>query len=109
MIPDLSMRALLRLFFNMCIFMFYSLHSLCRDELYKECVIALDGGLLLTGKNFDAIKNALQKAFDAVDSKLLTRLALIFLALKRLFCEMLISCSIIHIGYEKDSSTTVFL
>ncbi|XP_039120309.1 probable protein phosphatase 2C 5 [Dioscorea cayenensis subsp. rotundata] len=45
-----------------------------RDELYKECVIALDGGLLLTGKNFDAIKNALQKAFDAVDSKLLTRL-----------------------------------
>ncbi|KAJ0971745.1 hypothetical protein J5N97_019704 [Dioscorea zingiberensis] len=43
-----------------------------RDELYKECIIALEGGLLLNGKNFDAIKSALQKAFDDVDSKLLT-------------------------------------
>ncbi|KAH9780156.1 protein phosphatase 2C 57 [Citrus sinensis] len=45
-----------------------------RDELYKECVAALQGGLLLSGKDFDAIKKALQEAFENVDMKLLNRL-----------------------------------
>ncbi|XP_010267538.1 PREDICTED: protein phosphatase 2C 57 [Nelumbo nucifera] len=42
-----------------------------REELYKECVEALQGGLLLTGKDFNAIKEALQKAFLNADAKLL--------------------------------------
>lgn len=61
----------------------------CRDELYKECVAALQGGLLLSGKDFDAIKKALQEAFENVDMKLLNRLvgwlmlrAKLFLCLK---------------------------
>ncbi|KAJ8492446.1 hypothetical protein OPV22_014167 [Ensete ventricosum] len=43
-----------------------------REELYKECVLALQGGLLLTSKNFDAVRDAIQKAFEDVDAKLLT-------------------------------------
>lgn len=43
----------------------------CRDELYKECVTALQGGLLLTSKNFNAIKAGIAKAFETVDTKLL--------------------------------------
>ncbi|KAK3008528.1 hypothetical protein RJ639_013267 [Escallonia herrerae] len=42
-----------------------------RDELYKECVKALQGGLLLSGKDFDAIRKALQEAFESTDAKLL--------------------------------------
>ncbi|XP_038987151.1 probable protein phosphatase 2C 5 isoform X2 [Phoenix dactylifera] len=42
-----------------------------RNELYKECTIALQGGLLLTSKNFNAVRDAIQKAFQNVDSKLL--------------------------------------
>ncbi|KAK3034723.1 hypothetical protein RJ639_032676 [Escallonia herrerae] len=42
-----------------------------RDELYKECVKALQGGLLLSGKDFDAIRKALQEAFESADAKLL--------------------------------------
>ncbi|XP_024044683.1 protein phosphatase 2C 57 isoform X2 [Citrus clementina] len=42
-----------------------------RDELYKECVAALQGGLLLSGKDFDAIKKGLQEAFENADMKLL--------------------------------------
>uniref|UniRef100_A0A2P2LIT9 Protein phosphatase n=1 Tax=Rhizophora mucronata TaxID=61149 RepID=A0A2P2LIT9_RHIMU len=45
-----------------------------RDELYKECVAALQGGLLLNGKDFNAIRNALLGAFQSVDLKLLNRL-----------------------------------
>ncbi|XP_020269241.1 probable protein phosphatase 2C 5 isoform X4 [Asparagus officinalis] len=43
-----------------------------RDELYNECVEVLQGGLLLTSKNFDAIKAGIAKAFETVDKKLLT-------------------------------------
>ncbi|KAA8533582.1 hypothetical protein F0562_030984 [Nyssa sinensis] len=43
-----------------------------RDELYKECVTALQGGLLLSGKDFNTIKKALQEAFENADAKLLS-------------------------------------
>lgn len=43
-----------------------------RDELYKECVAALQDGLLLSGKDFGAIKKALQEAFENADTKLLS-------------------------------------
>ncbi|XP_020098310.1 protein phosphatase 2C 57 [Ananas comosus] len=43
-----------------------------RDELYKECSIALQGGLLLTSKNFAAIRDAIEKAFESVDKRLLS-------------------------------------
>ncbi|XAR52192.1 Phosphoprotein phosphatase [Bertholletia excelsa] len=42
-----------------------------RDELYKECVKALQGGLLLNGKDFNSIRIALEGAFGEVDAKLL--------------------------------------
>ncbi|TQD69156.1 hypothetical protein C1H46_045311 [Malus baccata] len=42
-----------------------------RDELYKECCAALQGGLLLRGNDFKAIKEALLETFEKVDSKLL--------------------------------------
>ncbi|KAG5019225.1 hypothetical protein JHK87_015080 [Glycine soja] len=41
-----------------------------RDELYKECVEALQGGLLLVEKDFKAIKRALQEAFLKADARL---------------------------------------
>ncbi|CAK7352666.1 unnamed protein product [Dovyalis caffra] len=34
------------------------------NELYKECVAALQGGLLLNGKDFNAIRKALEEAFE---------------------------------------------
>ncbi|XP_068660280.1 probable protein phosphatase 2C 5 [Aristolochia californica] len=43
-----------------------------RNELYRECAEALQGGLLLSGRDFSAITEALQKAFANVDTKLLT-------------------------------------
>lgn len=54
----------------------YKLDSLtgclyCREELYRECVAALQGGQLLNGKDFKAIKKALQEAFENADAKLL--------------------------------------
>lgn len=59
----------------------------CRDELYKESVAALQGGLLLSGKDFDAIKKALQEAFENVDMKLLNRLvAWLMLRAKPFLC-----------------------
>ncbi|XP_050252444.1 protein phosphatase 2C 57 [Quercus robur] len=42
-----------------------------RDELYKECVEALQGGLLLSGKDLKTIREALQEAFAKTDAKLL--------------------------------------
>ncbi|GLT69500.1 hypothetical protein SLA2020_416480 [Shorea laevis] len=42
-----------------------------RDELYKECVAALQGGLLLRGKDFKTIREALKEAFVKADTKLL--------------------------------------
>ncbi|KAH9606488.1 hypothetical protein KSS87_016432 [Heliosperma pusillum] len=49
----------------------FSTVKFLRDELYKECVAALQGGLLLSGKDFEAIKRAIIEAFQSVDSKLL--------------------------------------
>ncbi|KAI4307086.1 hypothetical protein L6164_030312 [Bauhinia variegata] len=43
-----------------------------RDELYKEILVALQGGVLLGGKDLKAIKEALQQAFVEVDTRLLT-------------------------------------
>ncbi|XP_022737411.1 protein phosphatase 2C 57-like isoform X3 [Durio zibethinus] len=42
-----------------------------RDELYKECVTALQDGILLNGGDFNAIKKALMIAFENADKKLL--------------------------------------
>ncbi|MED6206678.1 Serine/threonine-protein phosphatase PP2A catalytic subunit [Stylosanthes scabra] len=42
-----------------------------RDELYKECLEALQGGFLLVEKDFNAIKEALEEAFAKADAKLL--------------------------------------
>ncbi|XP_044508326.1 protein phosphatase 2C 57 [Mangifera indica] len=42
-----------------------------RDELYKECVAALQGGSLLSGKDYNVIKQALEEAFQNADKKLL--------------------------------------
>ncbi|XWS61349.1 hypothetical protein CRYUN_Cryun07bG0118600 [Craigia yunnanensis] len=42
-----------------------------RDELYKECVTALQGGILLKGGDFNSIKKALTVAFENADQKLL--------------------------------------
>ncbi|XP_008234708.1 PREDICTED: protein phosphatase 2C 57 [Prunus mume] len=42
-----------------------------RDELYKECCAALQGGLLLRGNDFKTIREALQETFEKVDAKLL--------------------------------------
>ncbi|PON72034.1 Protein phosphatase [Parasponia andersonii] len=47
-----------------------------RDELYKEFCTALQGGLLLTEKHFNAIREAIQEVFQKVDQKLLTWLEL---------------------------------
>ncbi|KAJ1687795.1 hypothetical protein LUZ63_019185 [Rhynchospora breviuscula] len=41
-----------------------------RDELYKECSLAVQGGSVLNSKNIDAIKDAIQLAFTNVDSRL---------------------------------------
>lgn len=43
-----------------------------RDELYKECVNSLQGGRLLSSKNFNVVNDALTKAFENVDGRLLT-------------------------------------
>ncbi|KAH6828140.1 thylakoid-associated phosphatase 38 [Perilla frutescens var. hirtella] len=42
-----------------------------REELYRECVAALQGGKLLSGKDLKAVEKALQDAFESVDAKLL--------------------------------------
>ncbi|XP_071721668.1 protein phosphatase 2C 57-like [Rutidosis leptorrhynchoides] len=43
-----------------------------RDELYKECVAALEGGSVLRGKDSSRIKQELVKAFEKTDEKLLS-------------------------------------
>lgn len=42
-----------------------------RDELYKECLEALQGGLLLLEKDFKAVEEALKQAFVKADMRLL--------------------------------------
>ncbi|XP_042456996.1 probable protein phosphatase 2C 5 [Zingiber officinale] len=37
------------------------------EELYKECVIAMQGGLLLTSNNFGVVREAIKKAFANLD------------------------------------------
>ncbi|KAM0001622.1 putative protein-serine/threonine phosphatase [Helianthus debilis subsp. tardiflorus] len=49
----------------------FSSVNFLREELYKECVKALQGGQLLDNKDFIEIKNALQEAFHNADAKLL--------------------------------------
>lgn len=44
-----------------------------RDELFKECVLCLEGGSLLSKKDSVAIKVALQNAFSNADTKLCDR------------------------------------
>ncbi|KAL5539335.1 hypothetical protein UlMin_024317 [Ulmus minor] len=47
-----------------------------RDELYKECCVALQGGLILIEKDFNTVREALQETFRKVDEKLLNWLEL---------------------------------
>ncbi|CAM8939717.1 unnamed protein product [Rhodiola kirilowii] len=42
-----------------------------REELYYECASALQDGLLLSSRDFDTMKSAMQKAFQQADAKLL--------------------------------------
>lgn len=42
-----------------------------REELYRECYAALQGKNLLGGKDFKAVKKALEEAFETADAKLL--------------------------------------
>ncbi|KAL9250236.1 phosphatase 2C 57-like protein [Drosera capensis] len=47
-----------------------------RDELYKECFAALEGGMLLSAKDFNVVRRALQDAFQNVDARLADRLGM---------------------------------
>lgn len=42
-----------------------------REELYDECATALQDGLLLSGRDFNTVKAAMEKAFQQADAKLL--------------------------------------
>ncbi|KAM0881077.1 hypothetical protein ACQ4PT_033154 [Festuca glaucescens] len=44
----------------------------CRDELYKECAAALDGGAVLNTKNLEVITESIRRAFATVDANLST-------------------------------------
>lgn len=48
----------------------FILKNECREELYKECVTAMQGGLLLTSNNFGVVREAIEKAFANVDARL---------------------------------------
>ncbi|CAO2190636.1 unnamed protein product [Urochloa humidicola] len=50
----------------------FSAVQFLRDELFKECAAALDGGAVLSSKNLDVITASIQHAFAAVDAKLTT-------------------------------------
>lgn len=54
----------------------FSAVQFLRDELYKECAAALDGGSVLSTKNLEAIKDSIQRAFATVDANLSTWLEL---------------------------------
>lgn len=54
----------------------FSAVQFLRDELYKECAAALDGGSVLSTKNLEAIKESIQRAFATVDANLSTWLEL---------------------------------
>lgn len=58
-----------------------------KDELYKECAIALQDGLLLESNDLDATREALRKAFLEADRKL-------------------ISCRLEEVNDEVDSGST---
>ncbi|XP_040376049.1 probable protein phosphatase 2C 5 isoform X2 [Oryza brachyantha] len=48
----------------------FSAVQFLRDELYKECAAALDGGAVLSTKNLEAITASIQRAFATVDANL---------------------------------------
>ncbi|XP_062213028.1 probable protein phosphatase 2C 5 isoform X2 [Phragmites australis] len=50
----------------------FSAVQFLRDELYKECAAALDGGAVLSTKNLEAITASIRRAFAAVDANLST-------------------------------------
>ncbi|KAF0917897.1 hypothetical protein E2562_021622 [Oryza meyeriana var. granulata] len=50
----------------------FSAVKFLRDELYKECAAALDGGAVLSTKNLEAITDSIQRAFATVDANLST-------------------------------------
>ncbi|KAL6615124.1 hypothetical protein ACP70R_037394 [Stipagrostis hirtigluma subsp. patula] len=50
----------------------FSAVQFLREELYKECAAALDGGAVLSTKNLEAITASIQRAFAAVDASLST-------------------------------------
>ncbi|KAK9665225.1 hypothetical protein RND81_14G098900 [Saponaria officinalis] len=87
----------------------FSTVKFLRDELYKECLAALQGGFLLSGKDFEAIKVAIVEAFENVDSRLLN-----FLELKDEADEsgatatvMLIGNDRLYIAHVGDSSVVL--
>ncbi|PNT72186.1 hypothetical protein BRADI_2g40950v3 [Brachypodium distachyon] len=50
----------------------FSTVQFLRDELYKECAAALDGGAVLNTKNLEAITASIRRAFATVDANLST-------------------------------------
>ncbi|KAG6514892.1 hypothetical protein ZIOFF_025267 [Zingiber officinale] len=48
----------------------FSCVEFLREELYKECVTAMQGGLLLTNNNFGVVREAIEKVFANVDARL---------------------------------------
>jgi hypothetical protein len=45
----------------------------CRDELYKECLGALEGGALLESDDLHEAEEALSRAFLEADKRLISR------------------------------------
>lgn len=50
----------------------FSTVQFLRDELFKECAAALDGGAVLNTKNLEAITDSIRRAFATVDANLST-------------------------------------
>ncbi|KAM0881081.1 hypothetical protein ACQ4PT_033154 [Festuca glaucescens] len=50
----------------------FSTVQFLRDELYKECAAALDGGAVLNTKNLEVITESIRRAFATVDANLST-------------------------------------
>ncbi|KAK6936669.1 PPM-type phosphatase-like domain [Dillenia turbinata] len=52
-------------------FLRLELRAYSKSELYKGCVTALQGGLLLKGNDFNAVRKALEDAFEKADTRLI--------------------------------------
>ncbi|XP_044348849.1 probable protein phosphatase 2C 5 isoform X2 [Triticum aestivum] len=50
----------------------FSTVQFLRDELFKECAAALDGGAVLNTKNLEAITDSIRRAFATMDANLST-------------------------------------